>query len=162
MCSTSVDCGRLGRVHNCRSRARCPALPVTLASTRRTGQSGAVRGCLTGLVAAILCATLGVACGSSAPQTASNTAFCDSADKLLNAGSFASDGTGVVEALRALDISGLPGSDQEEISTAIDAVGANLASFNNGQAPDGWSTEPVATVAARLCGEDMSSFFAVP
>jgi hypothetical protein len=121
-----------------------------------------VRGWLTGLVAAVLCTSLGVSCGSSAPKTASNAAFCDSADKLLNSGSFASDGSGVVEALRALDISSLPGSDQEKVSTAIDAVDANLASFNNGQAPDGWSTAPVATVAARLCGQDMSSFFAVP
>ena len=121
-----------------------------------------MRGCLTGLVAAVVCTTFGVACGSSAPEGASSAAFCDSAEKVLNQGSFASDGSGVVEAFRALDVSGLPGSDQERISTAIDAVEANIASFNNRQAPDGWSTEPVAMVAARLCGADMNSFFAVP
>ena len=67
-----------------------------------------------------------------------------------------------MQALRALDMSGLPGGDHEQMSTAINAVEANIASFNDGQAPDGWSTEPVATVAARLCDTDMSSFFATP
>ena len=74
----------------------------------------------------------------------------------------AADGGGVVDSLRRLDVSDLVGANQEEISAAIDKVEANIDSFNRDQAPDGWSTEPVATVAARLCGADMNSFFAVP
>ena len=114
------------------------------------------------LTAIVLCGATSVACGSDAHDGASAVAFCASADQLFNNGSFASDGGGVVGALRALDVTNLPGADQERISTAIDTVEANIASFGLGQAPDGWSTEPVATVAARLCGADMSTFSAVP
>jgi hypothetical protein len=52
--------------------------------------------------------------------------------------------------------------NQEAVSTAIDMVEANIAALNRGQAPDGWSTEPVATVATRICGAQMTSFSAVP
>ena len=80
----------------------------------------------------------------------------------MNKGSFASDGGGVVAALRALDMNELVGPQQESISTAIDKGETNIISFQQGQAPDGWSTEPVATVASRICGADMQAFFAVP
>lgn len=45
---------------------------------------------------------------------------------------------------------------------ALDIVEANIAAFNRGQAPDGWSTEPVATLATRICAADMTSFHVVP
>ena len=115
-----------------------------------------------GLAAIVLCAGSGFACGSSPPETASVISFCASADTLFNKGTFAADGGGVVEALRKLDVSELVGANQEAISKAIDIVEANIDLLNRGQAPDGWSTEPVTTVAARICGSDMTSFFAVP
>ena len=81
---------------------------------------------------------------------------------MLNKGAFASDGGGVVDSMRKLDVDELLGPEQEAISTAIDRVEANIDSFQRGQAPDGWSTEPIATLASRICDVDMQTFFAVP
>ncbi len=121
-----------------------------------------VRGMLKSLAAAALVAATCVTCGSSPHEGASITAFCASADSVLNKGAFASDGGGVVDSLRRLDLRDLPGVDQEKVSTAVDIVEANIAAFDSGQAPDGWSTEPVAALATRICGADMTSFHVVP
>jgi len=133
-----------------------------LAVRRWRVHSALVRGLASGAVAALLAGTVGFACGSPAAKRPSNDTFCASADKLFNNETFASDGGGAVDALRGLDVANLRGDDQDAFSTAIGTVEANIAAFNNGQAPDGWSTTPAATVAARICSKDMSNFFVVP
>ena len=103
-----------------------------------------------------------VACGSPTPRQASSDSFCAAADQLFNKGSFASDGGGVVESLRTLDVDELSNTDRESMVTAIEAVEANINAFQNGAAPDGWSTGPAATEAARICQRDMQRFFVTP
>jgi hypothetical protein len=113
------------------------------------------------VVWSILAAVAPAACGSSAGGNSSDT-FCTAADRLFNKGSFAADGGGVTDALRGLDLTELSAPDRESMIKAIDTVEANINAFQNGAAPDGWSTEPAATEAARICRRDMQRFFAVP
>jgi hypothetical protein len=110
----------------------------------------------------MLAAAALAACGSPAGAKVSNDSFCAAADSLFNRGSFAADGGGVTDALRGLDLADLSSTDHESMIKAIDAVEANINTFQNGAAPDGWSTEPAATEAARICQRDMQRFFAVP
>jgi hypothetical protein len=121
-----------------------------------------VHGLLKLFTAAALCATWGAACGSSPHETPSVSSFCVSADEVFNKGTFTSDGVGVVESLRGLHLEALVDADRESISTAIGVVEANIASFHSGNSPGGWSTEPVATLAARICSDHMQSFFVLP
>ena len=88
--------------------------------------------------------------------------FCGAADRLFNQSSFASDGGGVVTALRSLDLATLADADQKAMTGAIGVVEATIAEFQGGGAPDGWSTEPAAKEAARICGQEMQRFFVMP
>ena len=81
---------------------------------------------------------------------------------MLNKGGFASDERAADFAFARTHVINLPGVDQEKVSTAIDIVEANIAAFDNGHVPDGWSTELVATLATRICGAEMTSFSAIP
>lgn len=148
-------------VHNCRSALVILAVTM-LAVVPRSEHSALVQGFAKALAAAVLSCGVTSACGLPAAETPSTVSFCSSADKLFNDETFASDGGGVVDAIRGLDLTNLASADRDEVSSAIETVAANIAAFNNGQAPDGWSTEPAAAVAARICGIDMSSFFVVP
>jgi hypothetical protein len=133
-----------------------------MATLKRIAPIFPVRDLSAALVAVAVLAGSGAACGSSSPDSSPIAAFCASADSVLNNGNFASDGGGVIESLRGMDVTDLTGVEQEKVSTAIEVVEANIAAFNSGDAPDGWSTEPVATLATRICGQDMTSFYAVP
>ena len=104
----------------------------------------------------------GIACASS-DDGQSESAFCDSAqtlpDKLVydQTGS-GLPGRGLVQSLRELNTTGLADADREELSSAIDLVEEQIAAFNtfnDGQAPDGWSTEPWSSVASRICDVEM-------
>lgn len=102
-----------------------------------------------------------VACTSS-DDAQSKSAFCDSAEAVVSEGTFDSTGSGVVHAMRDLDTSGLSDADRDDLSDAIDVVEEQIAAFNDGRAPDGWSTEPVANVASRICDVEMTSFHVMP
>jgi len=103
-----------------------------------------------------------VACTSS-DDAQPKSAFCDSAEAVMSEGTFDDfTGSGVVRAMRDLDTSGLSDDDRHDVSAAIDVVEERIAAFNDGRAPDGWSTEPVTNVASRICDVEMTSFHVMP
>ena len=120
-----------------------------------------MRNATLGAVAATVMSLAGIACASS-DDGQFESVFCDSAQTLLSEGTFEPTGSGVVHALRELNTTGLADADRDDVSSAIDLVEERIAAFNDGQAPDGWSTEPVTSVASRICDVEMTSFHVMP
>ncbi len=113
-----------------------------------------------GAVAAIVMSFAGIACASS-DDGQSESAFCDSLQTVLSEGFFDQTGSGLVEALRELNTTGLADADRDEFSSAIDLVEEQIAAYNDG-APDGWSTEPVSSVASRICDVEIGIYSVRP
>ena len=88
--------------------------------------------------------------------------FCNDARQVMNARDFPSDGAGVVDDLRSIDVSGLSGSDGSAFAAALDVVESQITKFNDGQGQNGWSTQAAATIASRICGSDLASFNVMP
>jgi len=107
-----------------------------------------------------LLAVLG-SCDSSEPVSPVGS-FCAAADQLFNHSTFAPDGEGVVAALRGLDVDGVAPADRGPWRAAIGRIETTIAEFRGGAAPDGWSTEPAATLAARICDREMQVFVVMP
>lgn len=59
--------------------------------------------------------------------------------------------------LRAIELSDLGDSDRQAFTEAINEVESSLFARSGG-----WSTQPVATVARRLCTTEMPVISAVP
>ena len=59
-------------------------------------------------------------------------------------------------------MSGLSGSDGSAFAAALDVVESRITNFNDGQGPNGWSTQAAATIASRICGSDLASFYVMP
>jgi hypothetical protein len=103
---------------------------------------------------------LGVAGGCSASEPAG---FCDSTANVLTGAvkdirkvaSF--DEAAFVADLPAIDITSLTEADRRAFTAAITEVESALFSPRGG-----WTTEPVATVARRLCTQEMPVISAVP
>jgi hypothetical protein len=55
----------------------------------------------------------------------------------------------------------LADADRDEFSSAIDLVEEQIAAYNDG-APDGWSTEPVSSVASRICDVEIGIYSVRP
>jgi hypothetical protein len=55
-------------------------------------------------------------------------------------------------------------SDREASSwrVAVESVTNQLEAFNNGESPDGWSTQTAASTASRICESDIASFSVTP
>jgi hypothetical protein len=119
-----------------------------------------MRNATLGAVAATVMSLAGIACASS-DDGQSESAFCDSAQTLLSEGFFDQTGGGLVQALRELNTKGLADADRDEFSSAIDLVEEQIAAFNDGQA-DGWSTEPVSSVASRICDVEIGIYSVSP
>lgn len=115
-----------------------------------------------GVAAIALCCVGPAACDSAEGEAQSSAAFCVAAAAVMNEGTFDSSGAGVVDALRDLDTGALSDADQRAVASAIDTVEAEISKFDDGLAPDGWSTEPVATVVGRICSVEMTSFHVMP
>jgi len=119
-----------------------------------------MRSATLGAVAATVMSLAGIACASS-DDSQSESAFCDSTQTLLSEGFFDQYGSGLggglVEALRELNTTGLADADRDEFSSAIDLVEEQIAAYNDGEA-DGWSTEPVSSVASRICDVEIGLF----
>lgn len=88
--------------------------------------------------------------------------FCDDAREVMKSQNFPSDGAGVVDDLRSIDASGLSGSDAAAFLAALDVVESQITKFNDGQAPNGWSTEAAVTIASRVCESEFASFTVMP
>lgn len=92
----------------------------------------------------------------------SGEGFCSDAREVMKAGPFPSDGAGVIDELRSIDMSGLSDSDAPAFAAALDVVDTQITKFNAGQGPNGWSTQAAATIASRICGTDFASFNVMP
>ncbi len=114
-------------------------------------------------IVAVVCASLTVACGYSSRTTGpSRSTFCAQAAALFNNTTFSDDGTGVVAALRGLDLKGLTAADRASISTGIDLVERNIAKYHTDQFSDGWSTRAVTELATQICGVEMKNIMVMP
>ena len=72
-------------------------------------------------------------------------------------GDRAFDETAFVADLRAIDLTELRPADKEAFTAAIKEVESALEASRGG-----WTTQPVATVAARLCPQEMPVISVVP
>jgi hypothetical protein len=124
-----------------------------------------MRNAALGAVAATVMSLAGFACASS-DDSQSESAFCDSLQTVLDEGYFDQTGSGLpgsglVQLLRKLNTTGLADADRDEFSSAIDLVEEQIAAYNDG-APDGWSTEPVSSVASRICDVEIGIYSVRP
>ncbi len=119
-----------------------------------------MRNAALGAVAATVMSLAGIACASS-DDGQSGSAFCDSLQTVLSEGFFDQTGNGLVQALRELNTTGLADADRDDVSSAIDLVEEQIAAYNDG-APDGWSTEPVSSVASRICDVEIGIYSVRP
>ena len=72
-------------------------------------------------------------------------------------GDRAFDETAFVADLRAIDLTALGQADRDAFTAAIKEVESALEASRGG-----WTTQPVATVAARLCPQEMPVISVVP
>lgn len=112
-----------------------------------------------------LCLCIGLFLGLGACSgSESDRGFCDStASALKDAvkdvmnGPDTFDESAFVAELRALNLTDLIEADRQAFTAAIEEVESALFASRGG-----WTTEPVATVAARLCTQEMPVISAVP
>jgi len=111
-------------------------------------------------VLVVLLLGVGVACSDSEAERG----FCDATASALKdavkdvmKGPDTFDESAFVADLRAIDLTDLIDADRQAFTAAIKEV--ESAFF---ESRGGWTTEPVATVAARLCTQEMPVISAVP
>jgi hypothetical protein len=102
--------------------------------------------------------------GSSCSGTESAVGFCDTTANALTKAvkdvmnhDHPFDRSAFIARLRAIDLSELGEADRQAFTAAINEVESRLFARSGG-----WTTEPVATVARRLCTKEMPVISIVP
>ena len=105
-----------------------------------------------------------LALGSGCSGTKSAGGFCDSTANALKKAvkdvmnhDHPFDRSAFIARLRAIDLSELGDADRQAFTAAINEVESKLFARSGG-----WTTEPVATVARRLCTKEMPVISIVP
>ena len=107
-----------------------------------------------------LLSAVGVGCNDADDR--GRNSFCLDAKKVMNRTSFPEDGKGVVEDLRSIETAELTEGDESAFASAVDVAESQIARFNTGEAPNGWSTQAASAVATRICGIDIGGFNVMP
>lgn len=87
--------------------------------------------------------------------------FCADAIAALDR-EYPTDGAGVIEAFRAIDLQGLDDGDQRSFSGMVSSLESSIEAFTSGQGDNGWTTSHLATLVSRLCDIDAGGFTVMP
>lgn len=109
-----------------------------------------------GVVACAASPFVGVAC-----ESRGRSGFCEDAEAAVEQ-SYPSGGGDVSERLGAVVPDGLSVSNAAAWRAAVESVTDQLRAFRDGKSSEGWSTQPAATAASRVCGSEIASFNVMP